>query len=66
MIEVKTPGDHLVVVYRGVERETYSCAPHCERRITLGDGQTYFDQTMNQTLTRAGGAMGISQGSRAQ
>jgi Flp pilus assembly secretin CpaC len=26
-----------VVVYRGVDRESYSCAPRCERRITLGD-----------------------------
>ena len=23
-------GDDLVVVYKGVERETYSCAPECE------------------------------------
>ena len=26
-----------VVVYRGVDRESYSCAPRCERRLTLGD-----------------------------
>ena len=24
------------------ERETYSCTPDCERRITLGDSPTYF------------------------
>src|SRR5436190_13054831 len=28
MVEVKGPRDHVVVVYRGVERETYSCAPN--------------------------------------
>ena len=36
-------GGDLVVVYKGVERETYSCAPDCERRITLGDSQGYFN-----------------------
>src|SRR6476469_2170932 len=29
--------DDVVTVYKGVERETYSCASECERRITLGD-----------------------------
>src|SRR5262249_26157689 len=62
MIEVTSPRDHVVVVYRGIERETYSCAPHCERRITLGDAQGYFDPTLNQTLIRAGAAVGVSQG----
>jgi hypothetical protein len=41
-IQVVGPGDAVVVVYRGVERESYSCAPVCERRITLGDSATFF------------------------
>jgi hypothetical protein len=41
-IQVIGPGDAVVVVYRGVERESYSCAPICERRITLGDSATFF------------------------
>ena len=28
---------NIVVVYRGIDRESYSCLPRCERRITLGD-----------------------------
>ena len=36
-IEVKGPSDPTVVVYRGVNRNTYSCTPVCEPRITLGD-----------------------------
>jgi hypothetical protein len=48
---VKAPGD-TVVVYRGVLRETYSCAPTCEPRITLGDAPPFFDATLNQTVTR--------------
>jgi len=53
-IEVKGPTADTVVVYRGTERETYSCTPMCERRITLGDGNTYFDATIGQTGTRNG------------
>src|SRR6476660_5238397 len=29
--------EDVVTVYKGVERESYSCAPYCQRRITLGD-----------------------------
>ena len=36
-IEVQGPADPTVVVYRGVDRETYSCTPDCSPRITLGD-----------------------------
>ena len=37
-IQVEGPTDQLVTVYRGVERESYSCMPICQRRVTLGDG----------------------------
>ena len=49
-------GDDLVVVYKGIERETYSCAPDCERRITLGDSQGYFNTTLGETGARTGQA----------
>lgn len=52
MIEVRGPED-VVVVYKGIERETYSCTPLCERRITLGDGNAYFNSTLAQTVTRS-------------
>lgn len=48
--------DDMVVVYRGVERETYSCASDCERRITLGNSQNYFNNTMAQSAARNGQA----------
>jgi Pilus formation protein N terminal region len=51
-------GRDLVVVYKGIERETYSCAPLCEPRITLGDATTYFNATLGQTGTRNGQAQG--------
>ena len=33
----------LLVVQRGVERETYSCAPRCMPTIQLGDGKVFAD-----------------------
>jgi hypothetical protein len=55
-------GNDLVVVYKGVERESYSCAPQCMPRITLGDGQTYFNATIAQSAARNGQALGAGAG----
>src|SRR3984893_11873311 len=48
LIQVEGPTDQLITVYRGVERESYSCMPVCQRRVTLGDGDTYFKSAMDQ------------------
>jgi Pilus formation protein N terminal region len=50
--------EDLVVVYKGIDRETYSCAPNCHPRITLGDSTTYFNETLNQASARNGQAQG--------
>jgi hypothetical protein len=56
---IQVLGPHnVVVIYRGVDRESYSCSPKCERRITLGDTKDYFDSTLNQTGNRNGQASG--------
>jgi len=48
-VEVVGPkSSDLVVVYKGTERESYSCSPVCERRITLGDSAAYFAATSTQ------------------
>ena len=46
----------IVTVYRGVERESYSCAPNCERRITLGDSPNFFNATLTESGARNGQA----------
>jgi Pilus formation protein N terminal region len=56
-------GDNLVVVYRGTERESYSCAPECQPRITLGDSTAYFKDALGQTGARNGEASGSGGGS---
>ena len=54
-IQVLGPGSSdIVVVYKGMARETYSCAPDCERRITLGDEKDYFAAILKQSGDRLG------------
>jgi len=53
--------DKTLVVYRGNDRQTYSCAPRCERRITLGDSPESFGPTLNQTVLRNSQAAGTAQ-----
>ena len=48
IIQVEGPSDKLITIYRGVERESYSCMPICQRRVTLGDSENYFKSTMDQ------------------
>jgi Flp pilus assembly secretin CpaC len=48
VIQVEGPTDQLVTIYRGVERESYSCMPICQRRVTLGDGSIYFKAAIEQ------------------
>jgi Pilus formation protein N terminal region len=64
MIEVQGPSDRIVVVHRGIDKESYSCTPICERRITLGDNPIYFEATLLQSGrrdTQAQGAGGNNQ-----
>jgi hypothetical protein len=51
-IQVQGPTDPMVVVYRGIDRETYSCTPDCSPRLTLGDEQKYFSETMTEITSR--------------
>ena len=60
LVQVEGPSGKVVTVYRGVERETYSCTPVCQRRVTLGDTQAYFDGTLGQSGTLANRASGAA------
>lgn len=52
-VKVGGPREGLTV-WRGVNRETWSCAPHCERSVMLGDGNDYFETALKQAETRNG------------
>jgi hypothetical protein len=62
VIQVEGPTDQLITVYRGIDRESYSCRPICQRRITLGDGDNYFKAAMDQagTLSSSAGSAAAS------
>jgi Pilus formation protein N terminal region len=60
IVEVTLPNERIVVVYRGVERETYSCTPDCSRRLTLGDNADYFDKSLGQIVNRNSQAAGAA------
>jgi Flp pilus assembly secretin CpaC len=62
VIQVEGPTDQLVTIYRGVERESYSCMPICQRRVTLGDGESYFKSAMDQAGTLSSQASGAATG----
>lgn len=59
-IEVVGAQDRIVVVYRGVNRESYSCMPSCEPRITLGDNSAFFTQTLGEGEARSSRAQGAA------
>jgi len=60
VIQVEGPSDQLVTIYRGVERESYSCLPICQRRATLGDGEGYFKSVLDQAGTLSNQASGAA------
>jgi hypothetical protein len=60
VIQVEGPTDQLVTIYRGIDRESYSCMPICQRRATLGDGDAYFKSVMDQAGTLSGQASGAA------
>jgi Flp pilus assembly secretin CpaC len=54
LIRVEASADNVIVVQRGMERETYSCAPHCQPTLSLGDISRHFDGVGAQATARNG------------
>ena len=50
-VEVQGPRD-IVLVYKGVSRETYSCTPNCSARLNVGDDVPYFTAVIGEITTR--------------
>jgi Flp pilus assembly secretin CpaC len=51
-IRVEASNETSVVVQRGMERETYSCAPLCQPTVSPGDAKTFFDDNSAQSERR--------------
>jgi Flp pilus assembly secretin CpaC len=65
-VVVTSPPDHVVYVYRGPARTTYSCNPDCSARVNLGDDPDMFDKILAQTVNRTTQAMAAGQGSTSK
>ena len=52
VVNVSAPTDAVVVVQRGLERQSYSCAPNCQPSVVLGDANTYFSDNRGQADAR--------------
>lgn len=49
-----------VTVFRGAGKESYSCSPTCEPRLTMGDENGFYGRTNSQSAARAGRAEGAT------
>jgi len=58
LIQVEGPADPIITVYRGTERESLSCMPICQPRLTLGDADKVFKAAIEQAGTLSGQASG--------
>ena len=43
LIRVEAATDGVVLLQRGLERESYSCTPRCQPTLSLGDVQRHFE-----------------------
>jgi hypothetical protein len=51
-VHVVAARENVVSVYTGISRETYSCGPTCQARITLGDDKDFFNNSIAQAGVR--------------
>jgi Flp pilus assembly secretin CpaC len=51
-VTVRAATDAVVTVQRGMDRESYSCAPQCQPAIQLGDSAKFFGDVGGQASSR--------------
>lgn len=54
LLRVEAPSEGLVVVQRGMDRESYSCTPKCQPALILGDADNHFKGAGGQVTSRNG------------
>lgn len=53
-ILVERDDQRMVVLYRGPERQSYSCTPTCSPTITIGDDSHFFDTVLKHATSKSG------------
>jgi len=51
-------GTNALIVQRGMDRQSYTCAPRCQPTVKLGDDPKYFGDTAGQIKARNDQAAG--------
>ena len=46
------PPANLLIVQRGMDRESYSCAPRCQPSVSLGDASTFLSGAVESVTKR--------------
>ncbi len=52
-VTVRASTDAVVTVQRGMDRESYSCAPQCQPALQMGDSVKFFGDVGGQTTRRS-------------
>jgi hypothetical protein len=52
MIRVSGSPDSTITVFRGLERESYSCDPRCQPTVNLGDSSKFLNDISGQVTSR--------------
>jgi hypothetical protein len=52
LVSVQAATESIVVVQRGLDRESYSCTPRCQPSVLLGDASGHFGATSGQVGQR--------------
>ncbi len=53
IIRVQSATGNMLVLHRGTDQQTYSCAKNCEPTVQVGDSQTAFAGAMSQAAAKA-------------
>lgn len=51
-VSVAAPSEAVVVVQRGLDRQSYSCTPNCQPSVSLGDAAAFFSENRGQADSR--------------
>ncbi len=54
LIQVTAPTEQVITVQRGLEQESYHCAPSCNPTLRLGDTDAYFGKVGAQAARHSG------------
>jgi hypothetical protein len=61
---VQDPRTGAVTLYRGSQRFTLNCAPHCTTPLVIGDEKDYFEVIAKQIRTKQGIGQTSAEGSK--